>query len=68
MKGANYKIEKKMGFLYMRYYVYKRWFFGLLWKRIGWEMSVEAAERVIQMDKDTEIRKKTKPELVGWYK
>jgi len=67
MKGANYKIEKKHVFNYTKYYIYKRWFFGLFWKKIGYEFSIEAAEKVIQVDKEITDIKKTKPEIVGWY-
>lgn len=61
-----YKIVKKMGMLHMRYYAYKR-FLGVFWRKLGWELELEGAEKLIREDRDDTAKKKIKPEIVGYY-
>jgi hypothetical protein len=63
-----YKIVKKLWFDEEFYFVYKRHFFGLLWKVLDRAKTEEIALKTIKFDKSyRELKKNSKPEVIGYY-
>lgn len=64
---TKYKIVKKFYFSGVRFFVYKKWFFGLLWKRVEICTTQQEAERNVSYRKQIDEAKAKKPEVIGYY-
>lgn len=63
-----YKIVKKLWFDEEYYFVYRKSFFGLLWKLIDRAKTKQVALETIDYDKNyREQKKNSKPEVIGYY-